>query len=113
SDVQIEGFVDFVSFVWAPLAFVWCGGRPWWLYPVAAVFVLAGMFRLARFNVEGMVRGGYRGLPVTYNAVLLPVAGPGLGRLGEPTATAVLGILLLVVAALMASSRFVVARVSV
>ena len=112
SEVQIEGFVDFLCFVWAPVAFVCSSGRPSWLWLPGAVFVLAGMFRLARFNVEGMVCGGYRGLPVTYSAVILPLAQIALAPVGRGIAAVVLGIVLVVTAALMASSRFVVARVS-
>lgn len=112
SEIQIEGFVDFVCFVWAPLAFVWSTGRPAWLWLPGAIFVLAGAFRLARYNVEGMVSGGYRGLPVTYNAVLLPAAQLLVSPLGPRAGTAVVAMVLLATAALMATSRFVMPRIS-
>jgi len=112
SETQIEGFVDFVCFVWAPIAFVWSIGRPLWLWVPGAVFVLAGVLRLARFNVEGMVNGGYRGVPVTYNAVLLPLAQLLLAPLGVGTVSLALAVLLLLTAALMTSSRIIVPRVA-
>ena len=91
SDVQLEGFVDFACFVWAPVQFTLALGGPSALALIASlVFVFSGAFRLARFNVEGMSNGGYRGLPVTYSGVLVPFAALAAGLSGTvpPSAAA-------------------------
>ena len=112
SELEIEGFVDFTCFVWAPLQFGFVLFSPVALVIPAVVFALAGMFRLARFNVEGVVAGGYRGLPVTYNGVLFPIAGLLSHYVDGMAAVAGFDAMLLTLAALMASGRFVTPEVS-
>jgi phosphatidylserine synthase len=111
SDVQLEGFVDFTCFVWAPVAFALSVAADWPVLAAAAPFVAAGVYRLARFNIEGVVGAGYRGLPVTYSAVAVPAAGL-LGSYVAPRSTdmVVAGTLVLL-AILMPSSRFITRRV--
>jgi phosphatidylserine synthase len=74
SSVAMDGVVDCLSFVAAPACFALRASPRPELAPAIAVFVAAGLFRLARFQVEGLVRGGYRGLPVTYNGYIFPAA---------------------------------------
>ncbi|MBL9218805.1 MAG: hypothetical protein JNG82_09975 [Opitutaceae bacterium] len=102
-----EMLADFICFVWAPVTWVTArnGGVLVWL--AAGVFVLAGAFRLARFAVEGLVGGGYRGLPVTYNGYLVPLAG-GLVTTVLPYPAWVWPGVFLGLAALMVSTRFTV-----
>lgn len=104
SQIQIEGFVDFLCFVWAPARFAYVASNASWLILPASVFILAGAYRLARFNVEGLVSGGYRGLPVTYNGYLFPAAAL-LAHFARDGAW-VFGIIFLAAAALMVSARF-------
>ncbi len=73
--VQIDSLTDAVSFLALPVAVVSLFASGWWLAPVAAVYVVAGLARLAYFNLE-VVEGSrthYRGLPVTYAALVVPV----------------------------------------
>ncbi len=106
-DVQLEGFVDFVCFVWAPAALGLAMAADWAMLAVVGLFVLAGAYRLARFNVEGTIGGGYRGLPVTYSGVVVPAAA-GLGWSVESVgARGILVPTFCILAALMASGRFV------
>lgn len=75
SDIEVEGFADAVCFIVAPALMLAAAVeyRPGCMAALP-VFVLAGLWRLARFNVEGMTGGGYSGLPVTYNGYLIPAA---------------------------------------
>ena len=74
SSGQMDGVVDCLCFVAAPACFAMCTSPRRELAPAIVVFVAAGLFRLARFQVEGLVSGGYRGLPVTYNGYIFPAA---------------------------------------
>jgi len=105
--VALEGLVDCVSFVAEPAAFVasLCPRRE--LVPALALFVLGGIYRLARFQVEGLVSGGYRGLPVTYNGYSFPAAALALFYLPGWNAFAVWCVLLPLVAGLMVSTFIV------
>jgi len=104
SQKQIEGFTDFLCFLWAPVQFTvaFCPHPALWV--LASVFILAGAFRLARFNVEGLVEGRYRGLPVTYNGYLFPLAALASHFLFPRGTPFLFGGLFLLLALLMASS---------
>lgn len=71
---QLDALVDCVSFVAVPAMCVLALVPGWTLLAGVLVFVAAGLFRLARFQAEGLVQGGYRGMPVTYNGYLFPAA---------------------------------------
>lgn len=71
----LEMAADFVCFIWAPASWIAGHGTTPPVRIALGVFVLAGAWRLARFQAEGLVRGGYRGLPVTYMGYLVPLAG--------------------------------------
>lgn len=112
SDVQIEGFVDFVCFGWAPFQLALAVSESAWVVAFGLLFVVAGGFRLARFNVEGLREGGYPGLPITYAGVVVPVAA-GLGSILDALSPGpVLSLTFALLAAAMASGRFVTPRVS-
>ncbi len=66
------------------------------------VFLVAGVYRLARFQVEGLVNHRYRGMPVTYNGYWFPLAGV-IVHFGPAWSTAIPAITLLLTSALMAS----------
>jgi len=104
SQKQIEGFTDFICFLWAPVQFTVALCPHPILWALAPVFILAGAFRLARFNVEGLVGGRYRGLPVTYNGYLFPLAALASHFLFPRAAPFFFGGLFLLLALLMASS---------
>ena len=74
----IDGIVDMPSFGLAPVVLVLGSGVGWYFVPVAVVFVLCAGLRLAYFDIHGTARveGGeyYLGVPVTYAALVLPLA---------------------------------------
>ena len=105
---QLDGFVDFTCFIWAPVQFGLSQSDRAWVLCGALAFVLSGIFRLARFNVEGLVGGGYRGLPVTYNGYFFPLAALGLNYISTLNADLVYVVLFGALAVLMSTSRFTV-----
>ena len=64
---QIDSLCDLVSFIVAPAVFAYFTGlnQPWFLL-IEAFYVLAGILRLARYNVTGTTDGGkfFEGMPV-------------------------------------------------
>jgi len=73
SSLQLEGMADFICFVVAPglLAFMQVPAPSTCI--ALLIFILAGAYRIARFNVEGLIDGKYAGLPVTYNGYIFPL----------------------------------------
>ncbi len=79
--IQIDSLVDVVAFGVLPgvMTIELCGHR-WYAYVIAALFVLAGVIRLAYYNVtEEMrqkdtdeVRKTYSGLPITSSSLIFP-----------------------------------------
>jgi CDP-diacylglycerol--serine O-phosphatidyltransferase len=79
--IQIDSLVDVVAFGVLPgtMTIELCGHR-WYAYIISALFVLAGVIRLAYYNVtEEMrqkqtdeVRKNYSGLPITSSALIFP-----------------------------------------
>lgn len=79
--IQIDSLVDVVAFGVLPgtMTIELCGHR-WYAYIVSALFVLAGVIRLAYYNVtEEMrqkdtdeVRKSYSGLPITSSSLIFP-----------------------------------------
>ena len=79
--IQIDSLCDVVAFGVLPatMTIVLCGHR-WYAYIIAALFVLAGLIRLAYFNVTeelrqkdtDEVRKNYTGLPITSSALIFP-----------------------------------------
>ena len=74
--LELDSFADFVSFAVAPAvmfySFGWIGSETWgWL--LGFVFILAGSFRLARFNLQADLEGEtrYLGLPIPVAAMSL------------------------------------------
>jgi len=111
-DVQTEGFVDFVCFGWAPFQLAMAVSDSAWVVAFGLLFVVAGGFRLARFNVEGFCRGGYSGLPITYSGVIVPAAAALGSSLEVLSPALVLSLVLALLALAMASGRFVTPRIS-
>lgn len=75
SDVQVEGFADFACFILAPALLVAMAPHSSLAgQALLPVFIVAGAWRLARFNVEGVSDKGYTGLPVTYCGYAVPAA---------------------------------------
>ncbi len=79
--IQIDSLVDVVAFGVLPgtMTIELCGQR-WYAYIISALFVLAGVIRLAYYNVtEEMrqkdtdeVRKTYSGLPITSSSLIFP-----------------------------------------
>lgn len=75
--VQIDSLADVISFLMFPVVFVLFNSDNKILATiVAGVYILAGVERLGWFNVnqEEGKRGYYDGLPVTYSALIIPIA---------------------------------------
>jgi phosphatidylserine synthase len=107
STSTLEIFADTTCFVVAPIEFVVALAASVWPYFFLPVFLLAAIYRLARFHVQGLVKGGYVGLPVTYNGYLFPLAGLAIHFVPKGTDIILIG-LLVATSALMISTRFVV-----
>lgn len=74
SQIQLEGLVDFLCFVVAPIVFCVTLDSSRVVALSSLLFLLCGAYRIARFNVEGLnEKGGYTGLPVTYNGYWFPL----------------------------------------
>lgn len=109
SHLQLEGLVDFLCFVCAPAILALALHRTPWILLPAGLFILAGTYRLARFNVEGVdARGRYVGLPVTYNGYLIPLALWLSSHLPAAGQAWLVSASLLLAAAAMASRRFTI-----
>uniref|UniRef100_UPI0040566AE3 CDP-alcohol phosphatidyltransferase family protein n=1 Tax=Acetatifactor sp. TaxID=1872090 RepID=UPI0040566AE3 len=81
--IQLDSLVDVVSFLALPVAIcISLGMNQWYHILVLVVFCICGIARLAFFNVSSNEENGagevpvkyYRGLPVTYTALILPCA---------------------------------------
>lgn len=71
--VQLDSLCDVVSFVVAPAVFAYSiVGQEWYVKLILALYVVAGVLRLARYNVTGTTDGGkyFEGVPVPVSLVL-------------------------------------------
>ncbi len=71
--VQLDSLCDVVSFVVAPAVFAFAVLEPvWYVNVLLAFYVVAGVLRLARYNVTGTTDGGkyFEGVPVPVSLVL-------------------------------------------
>ncbi|MDR1711860.1 MAG: CDP-alcohol phosphatidyltransferase family protein [Propionibacteriaceae bacterium] len=85
--IQLDSLSDTVGFVLLPVAiFMTSAPQPVLAVAVIAGYTLAAVSRLALFNVraEGCAQG-YRGLPTTYAALILPLAWLAARVVGWPT----------------------------
>jgi CDP-diacylglycerol---serine O-phosphatidyltransferase len=74
--VQLDSLVDVVSFVAFPVVLVAALVGQWWVVPLLVLYVVAGVARLTQFTVVASADDtprGYRGVPVTYAALVLPL----------------------------------------
>jgi phosphatidylserine synthase len=110
-ELHLESLVDFVSFIWAPVALTLAAPHPIYLVWLSALFIAAGVFRIVRFNVEGLVDGGYRGLPVTYNGAIFPLALVASWSVDGLSAGAAFTVAMLVTTILMPCGAFVVPQI--
>lgn len=104
--VALEGLVDFCAFVWAPVALTFAFAGRLTLVPFATLFVVAGIYRLTRFQAQGVMAGKYIGLPVTYNGYIFPIAALVASRMTPQAASWLLAAVFVVIAWLMATDRF-------
>lgn len=68
---ELDSLADAVSFAVAPCVLGLSAGGGWPLGLTAAVYLLAGIYRLARFNSKPFT-GCYEGLPITAAGVAFP-----------------------------------------
>lgn len=101
--VQIDSLADVVSFLVFPsvLLYFICGkSNPYWalVFAIIAFYVICGINRLAWFNINTeKFDNTYKGLPVTYSALIIPCLyvflGDSLLKSVLPAAYFVLGVL--------------------
>ena len=77
--IELDSLVDVMSFLALPTAIcIGMGLRQWYHIAALLLFGICGIARLAFFNAEDADSEGpvkyYRGLPVTYTALILPLA---------------------------------------
>ncbi|MDR2565288.1 MAG: CDP-alcohol phosphatidyltransferase family protein [Bifidobacteriaceae bacterium] len=85
--VALDSLADAVSFLALPAAVLFATGSQPWAWAVAAVYVIAGLTRLAWFDAEAYARAtASTGEPGTGDAHRAEPPGgtPALGRAGEP-----------------------------
>ena len=79
--IQIDSLVDVVAFGALPATMtIELCGHSWYAYIISALFVLAGVIRLAYYNVTeelrqkdtDEVRKSYSGLPITCSSLIFP-----------------------------------------
>ena len=76
--VELDSLADTISFVAFPVVIAFAlGAREIYEAAILAFFMLCGVVRLAFFNIHANSDGPvkyYRGLPVTFTALILPLA---------------------------------------
>jgi CDP-diacylglycerol--serine O-phosphatidyltransferase len=104
--VQVDSLADVFSFVAFPVVLVAALVGRWWVVPVVALYTVTGLARLTHFTVAAAGAGAgagadagddtsrrhFRGLPVTYAALVLPLTAllrPHLGAGFAPLITLV------------------------
>jgi CDP-diacylglycerol--serine O-phosphatidyltransferase len=76
--VQIDSLADMINFVATPVIVALCLGlNSWYHVIIYSLYILAGMTRLGYFNIQANETKTpvthYKGLPVTYAALIFPV----------------------------------------
>jgi CDP-diacylglycerol--serine O-phosphatidyltransferase len=105
-NIELEGFADFSCFCLTPMILTWAICNSWLATASASIFLLAGIYRIARFNIEGTDRNGrYVGLPVTYNGYIFPLAALGSYSLDSIDPLVCFSSICVLLAILMASRR--------
>jgi len=109
---QLDSFADLVTFGIAPIALVNRLAPEAYEVPLAIVslvYVLAGAYRLARYNLHTCSRNYVMGLPITIAGVVVAVYAAAYfawGAVAQPRVSAVLtGVLLGLLAVLMVSRK--------
>ena len=69
---ELDSLADLVSFIIAPLIFAFMAGfqAPYFIV-LYVIYFMAGLLRLARYNLRGMLDGNYfEGVPVTVSIII-------------------------------------------
>lgn len=103
--VHLDALVDLTCFVWAPAQFFAVVDPSIPVLSAILLFAFVGIYRMARFRAEGLMDGKYRGLPVTYNGYLIPLAALAAKHAGPSWDTEIRVAALVLAAALMVSSK--------
>ncbi len=70
--LHLEGLTDFLAYGVCPALFCTYAAPGPVVWAAAGVFLCSAIFRISRFNCEGLIEGCYRGLPITYNGYIFP-----------------------------------------
>jgi phosphatidylserine synthase len=107
STSALEYSADLVCFVAAPMEFIAGLAVHPGVLVLLPVFLVAAVYRLARFQVEGLVNKSYQGLPVTYNGYWFSLAGLAI-YFAPNYGDFIIAGLLIVTSALMVSRRLLI-----
>lgn len=69
---DIDSLADVISFGVAPAVMIMTLFNQWYVLASGIFLVICGLLRLARFNISE-IKGGYEGMPITFNGVLFPM----------------------------------------
>lgn len=69
---EIDSLSDMISFGIAPSCFVFMLIGDIRFAPLYALFVVAGIMRLARFNIT-KIKDKHEGMPITVNGIIVPI----------------------------------------
>lgn len=74
--IELDSLSDIISFGIAPAVFAYClRFDTWWNVTILSLFIVAGVIRLAYFNINvEKNKGIFIGMPITTNAILVPLA---------------------------------------
>lgn len=70
---QLDSLSDLVSFGVAPASLLYTFYSQTWIAIPLIILVLAGAYRLARYNTAKKDHEGFEGMPITINGVLIPI----------------------------------------
>ncbi len=75
--IQLDSLVDVISFIAFPLVILFSINNSWYYAPIAIIYAIFGIARLAYFNIKtadsNKAVKTYIGLPVTFSAMIFPL----------------------------------------
>ena len=75
--IQLDSLVDVISFIAFPLVILFSINSSWYYIPIAIIYAIFGIARLAYFNIKAANTNkavkAYIGMPVTYAALIFPL----------------------------------------
>lgn len=100
--IELDSLIDVFSFIALPIVFFYAiGFNAWYYIPFLGLYGILGVARLAHFNTivenDNKPVPYYHGLPVTYAALIFPLAYIILSRYFDVLFHTVFGIIILIV----------------